>query len=574
MGFLFDPSRKAEANERMEAIMSETKRSMEHAVPFAMEPVVYNFAINDLGTQAAIRRGADALMPAGYYTLVVPSLVRAEGRLLSPARRAELDRFGAACRELPEFSGMVEHLFERMLPRSSGEKPGRGQSLEDLLTRFGFDSVQHEQIQADLHAGRIGLAQNRLPANSTIEDAGPADVMDASAGLDCGYRNAGMEALAAGTVAVVSLAGGVGSRWTKGAGVVKALNPFVKLAGRHRSFVEVHLAKSLRTSRAAGAMLPHIVTTSYLTHEAMESFLRAGNNFGYPGPVLLSSARAIGLRMIPTERDLRFAWEEMPQQLLDDQAQKMRESLHATLIAWAKQAGEAHNYTDNVPMQCLHPVGHWYEVPNLLRNGVLRDLLSARPQLRHLLLHNIDTVGANVDPALLGLHMESGEAVTTEVIARQIEDRGGGLARIDGRLRLVEGMALPNDEIESRLSYYNSATMWIDIDRLLPAFGLTRADLTNEEKVTASVRAMAARMPTYITLKDVKKRWGRGYQDIFPVAQWEKLWGDMTALPELDCRFVVVPRVRGQQLKEVAQLDGWLRDGSAAYVESLCEWPR
>jgi hypothetical protein len=29
---------------------------------------------------------------------------------------------------------------------------------------------------------------------------------------------------------------------------------------------------------------------------------------------------------------------------------------------------------------------------------------------------------------------------------------------------------------------------------------------------------------------------------------------------------------RGQQLKEQAQLDGWLRDGSAAYVESLCRW--
>jgi hypothetical protein len=59
---------------------------------------------------------------------------------------------------------------------------------------------------------------------------------------------------------------------------------------------------------------------------------------------------------------------------------------------------------------------------------------------------------------------------------------------------------------------------------------------------------------------------------VFPVAQWEKLWGDMTALPELACRFVEVERVRGQQLKEVAQLDGWLRDGSAAHVEGQCEW--
>ena len=44
---------------------------------------------------------------------------------------------------------------------------------------------------------------------------------------------------------------------------------------------------------------------------------------------------------------------------------------------------------------------------------------------------------------------------------------------------------------------------------------------------------MAARMPTYITLKDVKKRWGKGQEDIYPVAQFEKLWVDMTALPQM-----------------------------------------
>ena len=78
-------------------------------------------------------------------------------------------------------------------------------------------------------------------------------------------------------------------------------------------------------------------------------------------------------------------------------------------------------------------------------------------------------------------------------------------------------------------------------------------------------------MPTYVTLKDVKKRWGHGQEDVFPVAQFEKLWGDMTALPELDSAFIAVPRMRAN-LKDQAQLDGWLRDGSAAYTEGLCEW--
>ena len=143
---------------------------------------------------------------------------------------------------------------------------------------------------------------------------------------------------------------------------------------------------------------------------------------------------------------------------------------------------------------------------------------------------------------------------------------------VDGRMRLVEGLALPSEEIEFRLSYYNSNTFWIDIDALLKIFGLTRDALSNQAKVADAVRSLAARIPTYITLKDVKKRWGKGQEDIYPVAQFEKLWVDMTALPQAACEYVVVPRMRGQQLKEPAQLDGWLRDGSAEYVADRCEF--
>ena len=94
-------------------------------------------------------------------------------------------------------------------------------------------------------------------------------------------------------------------------------------------------------------------------------------------------------------------------------------------------------------------------------------------------------------------------------------------------------------------------------------------DLADVAKVADAVGRCAARLPTYITLKDVKKRWGHGQEDVYPVCQFEKLWGDMTAVPGFGCGFVAVPRARGQQLKDPAQLDGWLRDGSAAHVEAL-----
>jgi hypothetical protein len=437
-----------------------------------------------------------------------------------------------------------------------------------------------------------------------IEDVRETDVIDASQwpldGIaDAGHaappplyeasRRVGLEALRAGSVAVVTLAAGAGSRWTQGAGVVKALHPFCKLSGQHRTFIELHLARSRRIAQLHGATVPHIITTSHLTHEPIREFLDRTHNHGYQGPLVpLTGTRGWPAAGAYAVRDLRFAWEEMPQQILDEQQQKVRESLHAALIQWARTTGEASDYTQNLPLQCLHPVGHWFEIPNLFRNGVLAQLLHERPQLRHLLLHNIDTLGANLDPVLLGLHLQNRVGLTFEVITRRLEDRGGGLARVDGRPRLVEGLALPREDIEFQLSYYNSMSTWIDIDRLLDTFELSRADLLRAfphpagkstvepspeaaERIHSAIRKLAARMPTYITLKDVKKRWGQGQEDVFPVVQFEKLWSDLSALPEIQSAFVVVPRPRGQQLKDQSQLDGWLRDGSADFVQRLCD---
>ena len=58
--------------------MSATKRELEHALPFAMEPVVYDFAINERGTWAELLTGDDALLPPDYYGLTVPGLLKRE----------------------------------------------------------------------------------------------------------------------------------------------------------------------------------------------------------------------------------------------------------------------------------------------------------------------------------------------------------------------------------------------------------------------------------------------------------------------------------------------------------------
>ncbi len=251
----------------------------------------------------------------------------------------------------------------------------------------------------------------------------------------------------------------------------------------------------------------------------------------------------------------------------------MREAAERPILGWARARAKAPTTPTTCPIQRFNPPGHFYEVPNLLRNGVLAHLLHDQPNLKWLMVHNVDTLGADVDPSVLGLAIESGATLCYEVVPRRIDDRGGGLARVNGRVRLLEGLAVPREDAEFRLRYYNTLTTWVDIDRLLDGFGLTREDVrSNLNKVTASVRELAARIPTYVTIKDVKRRWGHGQEDVFPVAQFEKLWGDLTALPDIPCAFFAVDRRRGQQLKDAAQLDGWANDGSRDYVRRLCEF--
>jgi hypothetical protein len=570
MGFIFAPERKREAQQRLLEIMLATKRELQDALPFAMDPVVYDFTINEHGSVGALLKEGAALLPPGFYQAVLPAYLRRADDQLTPRERSDLRQFKQHAASQPTYAGVMAALLER----NGGSTPatgGEASRLQQLLAENGFDAAQHEQIRTALRTGQIGLAHNRLPVNTRIEDVSPGEITDASR-LDEQARLAGEAALRRGEVAIVTYAAGVGSRWTQGAGVVKGLHPFAKFAGRHRSFIEVHLAKTRLAGRRAGLAIPHIFTTSHLTHAPIEQMLRASAGAAFDRDVWVSPGRSIGLRLVPTVRDLQFAWEETAQQKLDEQKQKMRDSIRAALTNWTRNAGEASDYTDNLPEQCLHPVGHWFEIPNLLKNGVLARLLAARPQLRTLMVHNIDTLGATPDPAMVGWFQAADATLGWEVITRRIEDHGGGLAKVNGRLRIIEGMALPREEDEFALTYYNANTCWVDVDRLLALFGLQRGDLHDPQRTADAVRRLATRVPTYVTLKEVKKRWGHGQEDVFTITQFEKLWGDMTALPECRNVFAAVPRRRGQQLKDQAQLDGWQRDGSAAAIDALCEF--
>lgn len=572
MAMLVDPERQPEFRDAILEIMIATKREIEDALPFAMDPVVYNFKINMNGSTAKLLRGEQALMPTRYFALQIPELVRQAPENIDYLRRVELDHFTTRCDKPEETYRMlrttVSHLFRVSDPATQSARIAWDADAEQIKADNGFDVVQHEQLRQDLRNGRIGLAHNRLPVDTEIDDVRESDVT--VLGGDPEWRRAGEQALREGRVAVLSLAGGVGTRWTSGAGVIKAINPFVMMGGRHRSFLEIHVAKTRRTAERHGAPVPHLISTSFLTHGPIQRHLAMSANYGYEGPLYLSPGRSISQRLIPMTRDLVFLWEEMPQETLDVQKQKVREAVRAALMEWARSRGEGSDYIDNVAIQRFNPPGHWYEVPNLFRNDVLARVLRENPNVETIMLHNIDTLGADLDPAALGAHLCSGNVLTFEVVPRRIDDRGGGLARVNGRVRLLEGLAQPREEDELKLRYYNSMTTWLQVEPLLRVFGLTRDDLYGpEDKILHAIRQTAQRVPTYVTIKEAKRRWGHGQEDVYPVAQFEKLWSDMTGLPDVTCGFLAVPRLRGQQLKDPNQLDAWANDGSKAHVATL-----
>lgn len=539
MGFLFDPAAKERGQQLTLQLLTEAATAMEHEQPFAMAPVVYDFAVNTRGSWARLehrRHGtSESLVAERRSEALPPGHLPAAGSTADPTADPIAD----------------------------------STALDELLDRLGFDRAAHDALSESLRCGRIGLAANRLPAHTEIDDVLPGDVAPFDA-ITAEQRQRGAAALARGEVAMVTLAGGLGTRWTRGAGVVKALNPFWPRDGAWRSFLDVHEAKGRRAARRWGIAPVQAITTSWLTHEPIAAWCRREAG---PTTPLLSPGRGVGLRMVPTARDLNFLWHETGRQLQDEQVEKVGGSLRAALLAWADAQGPAGDYRDNRPEQCLHPLGHGHELASLVLNGTLRRLIEQRPALSTLLLHNVDTLGVDLDEGLLGRHLAQGAGLTFEVVPRRIEDRGGGLARVAGRLRLVESIALPIESLEWRLSWYNSLSTWIDIDHWLTAMGLDREGLGDEQRVNRCVQRFIERLPVYVTLKEVKQRWGRGHEDVFVVSQWERLWGDVSTLPELDCRYVEVPLARGRQLKDPAQLDTWLQDGSADYVASLCDWP-
>jgi len=110
MGFIFNPEKKAEGQIFLKSFMLSMKKELEDSVPFAMDPVVYDFAINEYGTFATLNQIGESLLPTGYYAIRVPQILKNEMHKIPISIRHELEQLGVACKTKAEYASFVSTL--------------------------------------------------------------------------------------------------------------------------------------------------------------------------------------------------------------------------------------------------------------------------------------------------------------------------------------------------------------------------------------------------------------------------------------------------------------------------------
>ncbi len=272
-----------------------------------------------------------------------------------------------------------------------------------------LDRAQLERFAADIARGALSAEGNRLREDPLPPLPGSVDELEGlSEDERARLRDAGRRALERGEVAVVVLNGGMATRF---GGAVKGI--VEALAGR--SFLELKLAQARRFGD-----VPFLAMDSFATHAATLRFLEQRG--------LTASVRTflqcVSVRLTPRGEVFRGA--------------DGRVSLYAP--------------------------GHG-DFPGALRDSGALAWLERRG-VRAVLLSNVDNLGAEPDPLLVGYHLGHGRAITTETARTIPGDAGGAPARVGGRLQLVEGFRFPRGFGFEKLPYVNTNTFTFALDAL------------------------------------------------------------------------------------------------------------
>lgn len=293
--------------------------------------------------------------------------------------------------------------------------------LRPSVAHIAFDADQFERLRRALAAGELSPAGARLV--TPPRPLGPGDLLDlrgAPAGLQAERRARGEAALRAGKVAALILNGGMATRF---GGVVKGVVPVLP-ERPDLSFLAVKLAGV----RASGAAVPAVLMHSFATAAASREHLAAIDWSGVPPAGRLEFLQSLLPRVLPDGTPLVT----LPG----------AEALPDTAVYAAP--------------------GHGDTLRRVRDSGVVAELRARG--VEHVLVSNVDNLGASLDPATLGAHLqavEAGAELSVEVVSRAPGDAGGCVALLGDRPAIVESFRLPPGTDLASYPHFNTNTLWI-----------------------------------------------------------------------------------------------------------------
>ncbi|HVJ15412.1 MAG TPA: UTP--glucose-1-phosphate uridylyltransferase [Polyangiaceae bacterium] len=278
----------------------------------------------------------------------------------------------------------------------------------ETLASYNFDEQRFLRLGAELRDGK----HDDGVVHGKIEPPYEGDVVGMPATGSAEYERLkalGEAELAAGRVALVVLAGGMATRM---GGVVKAL--VEALPGK--TFLELRLDEIAAVERRYGKAPPFWLMTS----DATEEKTRAALDGNLDDDRVATFTQYLSLRLTP-KGDI---------------------------------------FLDQNGQPSLHAPGHG-DLPDALRRSGLLDRFVARGG-RTLMMTNLDNMGGTLDAAIIGFHLNHGKPVTSEVVDKLADDRGGIPVRVDGKLRVLEEFRIPKSFDPATVRVFNTNVFHFD----------------------------------------------------------------------------------------------------------------
>lgn len=294
----------------------------------------------------------------------------------------------------------------------------------EFLRRWGFDEERFAAWQEAVRTKRLSKESNWVegelqpPKPSEIDRLPRRDSPEAEE-----LRALGAEAIRRGELGVVILNGGMATRF---GGVVKGTVEVLE----GRSFLGLNLQDVRRAQERFGGRIPVFLMNSFATDGPTREHLEDHGWFDLPADQVSCFHQFISVRLTP-EGDI-FTTED----------------------------GRISPYGP----------GHGDFAEAFRSSGCLARFLAEGG--KHLMVSNVDNLGARVSALVLGHHLHGRAEVTVEVAPKWPGDVGGSPFVLDGKLQLVEQIRYPPGFDPDIVDVFNTNTFHFDANAIDRDFDL------------------------------------------------------------------------------------------------------